>query len=66
MKVVCILSNKPHIIKVLTPYKIYEVLEEFGDNYVIIDDRNIEGIYQKYRFISLDLHRENLIEEIIK
>ena len=66
MKVKCIIPSKLHNIELLTPYKIYQVLEELESCYIIIDDRNIEDIYHKDRFITLDLHRENLIEEIIK
>jgi hypothetical protein len=66
MKVVCISSPKPFIANVLTINKIYEVIEEYRDNYLILDDLDSETIYKKSRFISLDLHRENLIEEIIK
>ena len=65
MKVKCI-DKQDLIIKAVTLYKIYEVIIETTDHYIIIDDRNTEGIYQKSRFISLDLHRENLVEEIIK
>lgn len=66
MKVVCISSPKPFMIEVLTINKIYDVIEEYRDNYLIVDDLDSETIYKKSRFISLDLHRENLIEEIIK
>jgi hypothetical protein len=66
MKVVCISNPKPFIANALTINKIYEVIEEYRDNYLILDDLDSETIYKKSRFIPIDIQRENLIEEIIK
>lgn len=73
MKVVCtrsegylITANIKSSDMNLTKGKIYDVISESKNYYHIKDDRNEESDFLKTRFILLDLHRENLIEEIIK
>ena len=70
MKVVCtnikVNSAEGSSYKNLTKGKIYDVISESKNYYRIKDDRNEESDFLKTRFILLDLHRENLIEEIIK
>ena len=70
MKVICINSTKLNIgfdlSDQLTKGKIYDVISQHDGYYHIKDDANKESNFLKARFTSLDLHRENLIEEIIK
>jgi uncharacterized protein (DUF1684 family) len=72
MKIKCIDSIFTHYIKnieipgFLTKGKIYNVLHESNDKYTIFDDTNMKASYEKSRFIQVDLHRKNLIEELLK
>ena len=69
MKIKCIDTSAKHIKRnvegFLTKGKIYNVLYEADDNYTIFDDRNMKAAYRKSRFIQLDLHRKNLIDDIL-
>ena len=70
MKIKCVDSIFTHYIKnvdipgFLTKGKIYNVLFEADDNYTIFDDRNMKASYRKSRFIQLDLHRQNLLNDL--
>ena len=68
MKVVCIESQQENLgIKFsLTKGKTYDVLDEPGVYYRILDDTNSDTYYLKSRFIQLDLQREILINDILK
>ena len=70
MKVVCINSTKVNIgfdlSDSLTKGKIYDVISQHDMYYHIKDDTNLLSNFLKSRFILLDLHRENLIDDILK
>lgn len=68
MKVVCVESQQENLgIKFsLTKGKTYNVLDEPGVYYRILDDTNSDTYYLKTRFIPIDIQRENLIDDILK
>ena len=68
MKVVCIESQQKNLgLKYpLTKGKTYNVLDDNGVYYRILDDSNSDSYYLKSRFIQLDLQREILINDILK
>jgi hypothetical protein len=68
MKVVCIESQQENLgIKFsLTKGKTYDVLDEPGVYYRILDDTNSDTYYLKTRFIPIDIQRENLLNDLLK
>ena len=68
MKIKCIDTSAKHIKRnvegFLTKGKIYNVLFEADDNYTIFDDRNMKAAYRKTRFITLENHRQNLLNDL--
>lgn len=71
MKVKCIDTSakliKRNVEGFLTEGKVYEVLGQTDyDTFIISDDRNKKATYKRSRFILLDLHRETLLDQILK